>query len=342
MNVIKQNDQIKLIQVVKTVDWLVKNTSVNYFDPIKFTGYQRKIDLNHCEKIVKYLEKDFYMPSSIICATEKEYSEYQSLRIVDGQHRVEAFKMIFEKNRDRYNVIKDNEISVVVIENASEDVEINTFITINKTSKKVDTSLAYVLKNKTSQGESSLDLKISKREYISVELAQRLNTSIENKLWFDKIIFEGNPKDSPQLISLNAFVKSMRGLLYYLELYDILSIEWENQTEIETCLNNTEELFNFIWFNINMKWPMLFSNEFEKRRIIQGAIGLSSINKFINLKLKKTNKKMKLEEFKINFSNWINNVPIDYKMWEPGGKYSLFSSESGYSLIAREMFDKSE
>lgn len=342
MNIMMQNNKIKLIQVTKTVEWLVKNTSVNYFNPILFQGYQRKIDVNHCEKIVNYLKKDFYMPTSIICATEKKYNDQEKLRIVDGQHRVEAFRIMSEINKERYAEIKNCELSVIVIEEANETIEIDTFITINKTSKKVDTSLAYILRNKINQAKSSDDLNISKREYLAVELAQKINLSLENKLWYDKITFEGTTKNSLQLISLNAFVSSLRSLLYYLENYDIISLKWDNQNQIDACLSIVEEIFNYIWFIVSSKWQYLFTNNLEKRRIIQGPIGFSSINKFINLKLKSINKKMTLSEFKESFSQWINNCSVDSKMWEPGGNYSQFSSESGYNLIAKELFNKSE
>ena len=59
------------LHTAKTVDWLVNNTSVSVFDPIKFEGYQLEINENHCKKIVKYLETKFYLPTPIICACER-------------------------------------------------------------------------------------------------------------------------------------------------------------------------------------------------------------------------------------------------------------------------------
>ena len=41
-------DDSRIIQTKKTVDWLVNNTSVNVFNPITFEGYQRSIDEKHC------------------------------------------------------------------------------------------------------------------------------------------------------------------------------------------------------------------------------------------------------------------------------------------------------
>ena len=137
-----------IIQTRKTVDWLVNHTRVNVFNPMTFEGYQRSIDKKHCAKIVDYLSREFFLPTSIICASRKEYTEDAQLYIVDGQHRVEALRLLREEYPARYKQVKDYELSVIVLEKAEEEVEIDTFITINKTSKKVDTSLAYVLKNR--------------------------------------------------------------------------------------------------------------------------------------------------------------------------------------------------
>ena len=143
-----QNKELDLLQTKKTVDWLVSNTSVSVFSPINFKGYQRQIDEKHCMKIVEFLKRDFFMPTAIICATDHDFTDTSKLRIVDGQHRVNAFKILKESEPQRYAQIKAYEIPVIVMANVNENIEIDTFITINKTSKKVDTSLALVLKNK--------------------------------------------------------------------------------------------------------------------------------------------------------------------------------------------------
>ena len=59
---INQEDK-KLVQTTKTVDWLVNNTHVFVFDPVEFKGYQRDININHCSKIVKFLQNNFYLPN---------------------------------------------------------------------------------------------------------------------------------------------------------------------------------------------------------------------------------------------------------------------------------------
>jgi len=203
--------EANFLHTTKTVDWLTYSTYVSVFDPIKFRGYQREINENHCKKIVKYLENNFYLPTPIICACDGIYNDETPLRIVDGQHRVHAFKQLKEKNNIRYENVKDYEISVIVMENVDEELEIDTFITINKTSKRVDTSLAYVLKNKINFDKKSEDLNIPKLDYLAVELAVKF---IENNYWENRISFTGPPSNKgPETISLNAFVKATRRLI---------------------------------------------------------------------------------------------------------------------------------
>lgn len=333
----------RIIQTKKTVDWLVHNTRVKVFNPITFEGYQRSIDEKHCEKIVSYLFESFFLPTSIICASKEIYASDLELYIVDGQHRVQAFRLLEQRNHERYEQIKDNEISVIVLEQVEEEVEIDTFITINKTSKKVDTSLAYVLKNKINYNRASKDIGISKREYLSVELATLLNTPSQDadSFWENKISFEGTPtKQTPQLISLNAFVKSMRTFLGCLEKYNIINLSWNNQQELNTCISAAKHIIDSLWYEIRSKWPELFDSDLEKRRIIQGSIGFSSINRFLVQCLKAKNKKMTVNESIDQIATWIQSIQHSGRVWLPGGTFSKYSSEAGFSIIAQELMDK--
>lgn len=337
---IKQNESQKLIQDKKTVEWLILNTSVSVFDPVEFTGYQRKIDEKHCEKIVNYLEKEFFLPTSIICAVTDKYDKLAKLRIVDGQHRVHAMRLLKETNPIRYKQIKDKELSVIIMENPRENTEIDAFITINKTSKKVDTSLAYVLKSKLNKNSDSSNLTISKLEYLSVELAYRLNSQESNSIWRNKILYEGNPKDTSQLISLNAFVKSTRGLLGCLERKKLIKIEWTNSEEIDECLEQILGFVVFIWEVISDKWSNLFYNNPNDLRIIQGAIGYSALNKVICRIIGEMEYSQNMVDIKKVLKNRLNMISIDNDFWYPGGYFSRFSSENGYNIVANELLER--
>ncbi len=333
---IHQNRELDLIETKKTVEWLVENTTVSVFDPVNFTGYQRKINEDHCQKIVEFLKRDFFMPTAIICATDGDFREEDPMRIVDGQHRVQAFRLMKEKVPERYEEIRNYEVPVIVMARVDENTEIDTFITINKTSKKVDTSLALVLKNRINKYTTGDDLTMPKAEYIAVELAQRLNEKKDSEIWHDKILFEGNPKHTSQLISLNAFVRSTRVLVNHMDRGGLISLEWNSKEDIEDCTEKCCHMVCAIWEIVRQTWSGLFYADLEKRRIIQGSIGYTSINRTICAMLNQ-NHYDSIDQFIVDFAYAMKTIPIDAEKWLPGNVYSTYSSESGYRIVSREL-----
>lgn len=329
------------LHTIKTVEWLVNNTYVSVFDPVKFDGYQREINDAHCEKIVKYLKNNFYLPTPIICSCDEKYTDAIKLRIVDGQHRVRAFKNLMEKDNYRYQQIKNNQISVIIMEQVDIEKEIDTFITINKTSKRVDTSLAYVLKNKLNIEKTSSELTISKLDYIAVELAVLMNEN--NPIWKNRISFTGSPKqNSLEVISLNAFVKATRQLIGQLDKKEIIELKWENKIEIEDCIKTVEKIIDNLWIAVQEKWGDLFKYESSNVKIIQGPIGYSSITRFIaneikNLEIEQLQKIDSISMMDKMINKWINSIDLFEEVWYQGNKFSKLTSESGYNIIASEL-----
>lgn len=318
----------------KTVDWLVNNTIVSTFNSVSFEGYQRKIDEKHCQGIVSYLQKCFILPTAIICACEA-FTDEQRLRIVDGQHRVEAFKILRRDFPERYKAIESNQVPVIVLVGVPIEVEINTFITINKTSKKVDTSLAYVLRNKITREDDGANLALSRAEYLAVEVARKLNEN-NNEPWGNKILYEGAVKHSNQFISLNSFVSATRVLFNTIGKCGPFSISWSNEDEAQRLSEELSEIINTIWIIVYDKWRTLRSATFEERQIIQGSIGYTSITRTL-VKLMKGEKFNTKNEFISFVSKVINKIDIDDSMWLPGGSFSKYSSGSGYKFVSEEM-----
>lgn len=340
---IKQR-KMKIEMYKYTVDWLVNNTKVKVFDPITFKGYQRKIDDNHARKIVKYImDTEFYFPTSIICSIEELTNEDSKLSIVDGQHRIEAFKIIKEEYIDKYDEIKDYEIPVIILVSPDEKDEIETFITINKTSKTVDTSLAYVLKNmKNKNTGSSDDIDISKREYMAVEVAKKLNDNKEYSWWFGKISYEGPTKNTYELITLNAFVKSMRAYLNHLEKCGVISCQWTNSDEIDEQVNKVADLIQKTWTYVYEKWPEIDNTDNEDRRIIQGPIGFTTLNRYMITILKENDMRFtSVREYTNFLYKAIYDISVKGTSWKKGELYSKFTSESGYRAILDDLLKDS-
>lgn len=344
MIIIDQDKRAKLIETKKSVGWLIGHTEVAVFDPISFKGYQRSIDDKHCGRIVSFLEKEFFLPTPIICSVDSEFNEDTfPLRVVDGQHRIHALKMLKKENHKRFQEIESLEIPVIVMAGVDENLEIETFININKTAKKVDTSLALVLRNKINRSaKGSDDLTIPRAEYLAVELARLLNENQEDRnIWCEKILYEGQTKNTLQLITLNAFVKSVRSLLNLLGRKSIISLDWNDKDEMDRCQEECLNLILDIWTVVAQRWWELFDDTLEKRRIIQGPIGFSSIN----IVLKRLVKEYEIRD-RQNLVSAIDallgNSRIDYQRWLPGNYFSKYSSESGYNIVADEIFTSSK
>ena len=328
---IEQGKQ-QLVITSKTIDWLAHNTTVSVFDPIAFDGYQRQIDQNHCLKIVNYLKTSCFLPNAIICACD-DYDDGTQLRIVDGQHRVFAFKLLSEQDKDRYESIKGVEIPVIVMVNVPIGVEINTFITINKTSKKVDTSLAYVLKNKLSKGEG--DMVMSRAEYVAVEVAVGLNENSENSLWSNKILYEGAIKNSSCYISLNAFVRATRVFVNTLNQIGYIDLKWDLKTkkeEVEQITLKVKELIYLIWDSVYTHWPELEKISFEEKQVLQGSIGYTAIIKTLVKLIKEKN--ITSNNLKIFIRSTILSINVPYIEWTKEGSFSNYSSEAGYKIVS--------
>ena len=336
MEYIEAKQEYRLLVTMKPIWWLVEKTKVCVFDPVTFEGYQRQIDRNHCMKIVNYLLKDSFLPSAIICS-DRQTGIDGKMWIVDGQHRVEAFRMLRDENAERFAEIAEVEIPVVIMNNVPIEKEIETFITINKTSKKVDTSLAYVLRNKISQEGG--DMAMPKSEYISVEAARKLSLDGESKIWDGKILFEGNVKLAEEYISLNAFVRATRILVNMMWKKGVISFDWRTKEDVAETTRTVTDLIDFIWNRVQIRWPELFISNDDDRRIIQGSIGYTAITRSM-VKLMRDIDVRDRESFMKAACDIIMNFKVGYEKWVSKGIYSKYSSESGYKIVSDELIGK--
>lgn len=349
MEYINQLSECMIIQTKKTVEWLIDNTEVRTFNKVTFEGYQRQVNENHVKGIAKYINESFeknpknkfFLPTSIICASNQKFGENTKLFVVDGQHRIEAFKYLHKKYQEQYQKIKKFELSVIVLEEPSEALEVDTFITINKTSRKVDTSLAYILKGKISRLEKDSDNAslLSRQEYLAVELAIFLNENSESN-WYGRIMLEGNPsKYSDETISLNSFVRSLRVLIRELSNYRVISLGWKNEQDLKSILDTLKDFYLYFSKLVISRWPGLFRNS-GRESVIQGSIGVSSLNKFLILKLKEANITFDdIDKFKDSLSKWVFDINIDESAWLRGNEFSKYSSEAGFNMIANILLD---
>ena len=326
-----------------SVDWLVENTMVNKFSIDEkdgsLHGYQREPKDSHIKKIIDYVLKNkFYFPSCIVCSNPADGTDNKKILqqnkktyfIVDGQHRIEAFRRMKNDpdSQHRYNEIKDYTIPLTILDQVDEKIEISTFITINKTGRKVDTSLALILKNK--MDKKYPDEKDAKIDYLAVELARKMNGD-EKGLWFGQIAF--GEKVKKKALSLNAFVKAIRRNIRMLEKNNLIDLANLKNDSVNTTIDLLQRIQDYIWGSVRKKWPDLFHDEIFSKSVIAGPIGFTSINKYILSQVNDCNADENLIREKIE--NSIECIDCPSKLWLKSDIFATYSSESGYSKIVK-------
>lgn len=342
---IEQEANFSIECEAQTVDWLVENTMANKFrmEDGVVLSYQREIKDSHVNKIVNYIkDNDFYFPSNIVCSIPKETNLLEKngkkYFIVDGQHRIEAFRIIKRDYPEKYDKIRNYTIPITKLVNVDEATEISTFITINKTSRKVDTSLAYALKKRLE--DFGTESGISKVDYASIMLAENVNDDNTN-FWHGKISFENvkNKSDKDEdikLLSLNAFIKAVRRLIRSLEKKGLIKLEANDDNSFKPVIDNIKSILNCIWENAEKKWGNLFEKDQIHNNVLLGPIGFTSICKYIAYQITKEPFSDGIENA---ISRFIKNIGYGSEEWlkydDPAKKkFCKYTSESGYSVIA--------
>lgn len=349
---------IKLIQdglefyITKlNVEELIENSYIEFFNSETEEGYQRPLNTAHVKSIVKYLinANEPIMASAIIAAVDENTTRYDEnhseldirtrVRIVDGQHRIEAFKMLKNLHESKYKIIKDFEYPVVLLKigNDQKIHEINAFIDLNKKGKKVSTDLALRLQSKIRQQVNEYSSFEEIEQEVAQSIAKYLNKD-ENSIWFDAI------KDSPEkvnkIISLNAFSHSLIPIIKVYKKFNLLEpYEINNEKIVEISLELNRLIFA-IWKIIEHKWPECFINQIsrmDKAYSIQKGLGVNTLHLVVASCYEKC--KGNIENTLLDFEKIIINSSIEYFDWKSGGKFSGYSSSAGFRELSKKVIE---
>ncbi len=335
---------LKMYLLTLTVKELVQYTFVNIFNSETGEGYQRPLDPNHYRKISKYFinEDNPILPPTILSAINEDKCEYidgylkikDRLRLVDGQHRIEGFKYLQKVNYERYKELENMEIPVTVLSISENDelYEINTFIDINSKGKKVSTDLAIRLRDSLRDKIKMYKSKKDLIESITTKTALMLNNKDNLSLWYDSI--KVSPEIKGKIISINAFCQSLIPIVEnFLENRDI-SIEDVDNEMLNSLVQETSEIVNFIWDVIEIKWEDCFSKyvpKFKKEYNLQKGTGAYSIHLLMSECIDSS--EGDINKAKDQFEKIINVSEISSSDWITGGTFSGFSSKSGFKQI---------
>ncbi|KRF01080.1 hypothetical protein ASG89_26085 [Paenibacillus sp. Soil766] len=343
--------------VVLTIEELVFGTYVLQFNSEEENsrGYQRPLLPSHFRKITKYLQgSGAILPPAILTASEPGNIEYNQnrlgiigkLRVVDGQHRIAAFKQLREIDEFKYSEIKHYEIPVIImiIPEEKQIHEINTFININSKGKKVSTDLAIRLREQIrDKGENNFYFnKVEVIEDIATKITKSINSN-ENSVWYNAI--KVGPDQSGRIISINAFNKS---------LFDLLSLFWENKklsNEIE-AKHYTEffqQLLVECWDSVMSKWPGCFNFKNEEKYNsyynIQKGIGVNSLHiiltRIIRSKYQECPTLELLKTAVVNdFIKILKKTIVTDEDWMIGGEFMGFASRAGFNQVAERIMEE--
>lgn len=325
-------------------------------------GYQRKIEDNHLKKLKKaILNNELVSPTSILLGIQK--SVYDTIKkdidskdslltklfidvsdgkkifsIIDGQHRIEAFKQLTEDkkidiNCDEYFL---NTI-IMVIDDNNRRVEVDAFNDINSKAKRLKTDLTMLALLRIKQLEGDLDF--NAYEYLTNSLCYSIN-NLEGWIWQNAIIYPENNKVG--IIGYKAFYESIEPICkeFYQKAENKSRTLGEMDNDVNEIINN---LLRPCWDTVERKWSKCFNEEkalsddgfmikfYNKDYNLQKPIGVRAINSIISDLYKLYN----INEVVNFFVKIMENCNISKEDWESGGKFSGLSSEAGFKVVKK-------
>lgn len=350
----KQGKNVFYLLSINVVD-LLDCYSIDLFDEENNPdGYQRSIQKPHRRKIMEYLinEENPILNTAIIAACDKEkifandnyLSINDDIRIVDGQHRVEAFKELSISNREFFiSKFKDYQLPIILMEVDNKEVsgkrilEMETFININNKNKRVNTALAVsilekirsVKKPELYENISYTNMNDKVRDEFIDSICNRVTEELNNNsksIWY-KRIKTGDSNTKNRIISRNTFADSIKPIVKkYLSKNNVVD------RKTNELVKEFTKLIEFIWNIIMRKWP---ETENVKYYNIQKGIGVYSIHNIFAMCIDKVG-----ERCKEYFGEIIKESKVIDEDWAIGGKFSPLNSKSGIKEIEKYILNE--
>ncbi|MRZ79402.1 DGQHR domain-containing protein [Paeniclostridium sordellii] len=361
-------DRIKIVITSLTVEELIKIAKPEVYNSIDSPqGYQRPINNNHVKNIIDYLKNEQYpiLPTSMVMAIDTEDFVYRNdnefnfngyLRIVDGQHRIEAMRRIVKELKDEINLYpndKDAEtqeelemflkweypVNIMLLDkknNWERYIEIRSFVDINKKGKTVATDLADTNMRKIRTTLEELPQKQAIHQ-VSLEVVNKL---IEDKksVWY-KSIKTGDTGTNTKIIGIGQFSKSIMPLSRKYLYFTYSKKEYYFKNEIEDVVSTIYTILKKYWIYICYNWKEAFTynQDMDTYSVnydysIQKGIGVFPLHRLLTTEFMNT-KDIEQALESCRFILYENKSKIVSEDWEVGGTFTSYSSSSGYAKI---------
>lgn len=332
-------------------------------------GYQRQPNRTHYLKIKNYILKNFEsfkFPTSIILGTDKvkiekfikkdSCGEYLDIdislgekvfRIVDGQHRIEGIREA-AKEKPALNDLLLNAI-ILISPSGHKSVELEAFIDINSTAKRISTDLAtlarfdYEIKEKRISEPNPI-------KHIATKTAFHLKEDYPLSVWSSAVKFDIHSEISLGIVGVTLFRESIEPIVsVYLEK-KFIDRGNKNESELisyyDDCARQVAAEIDDVWNNIiRKKWSECFLESIAKSEVgelktifysneyyIQKTLGVKVLNGLYSEIIKQNGI---TEQSKNIFKDLIQKSKVMSRDWKKGGPFSGLSSESGFSKIRK-------
>lgn len=367
----KQYDQ-EFFSVVLSFREISDHSKVLVFGEDDY-GYQRKVNALHLNRMVKTLKEgiEILSPTSILLGISPENIEIlthknkddlymfdtsniekisEKFRIIDGQHRLAAFKKTLEEGSvspELKDKLLNYQFNVIfaVIPDQDRTIEIDLFNSINSKAKPLKTDLIKLAKYNYDIIYKKTD--INYIDHLIARIVYKLN-STTSSVWNNAIKVDVNSSNPIGSISFTAFAGSIEKVVkVYFDRNSQDDLNLKEFKEIDEILNKLAENFiieiiNPIWEEIHTKWGLCFkkaekfvSNEgytiwYDDNFYLQLPMGVKALHGKLTQNIEKNPQlEIAIDEFK----KWIAKSPISSSDWEKGKAFKGLSSEAGYKII---------
>lgn len=187
-------------------------------------GYQRELNKSRVAKLASALEDGQvdlptgvllnlrgYEPNQHRDGDQLKLFSTDKLFLVDGQHRMEALKLLVSKSEDRWG---DFEVPFSCMLGADEDEELKQFHIVNSTAKSVSTDLSLDLLKERAEGDPALVKLLLDEDQLWKVDARRLTEEIDKTSapWAGRIRMQGDDRANT-MIQAGGFTLSLKPLL---------------------------------------------------------------------------------------------------------------------------------
>ncbi|UKB81291.1 DGQHR domain-containing protein [Chryseobacterium sp. MEBOG07] len=348
---------------------IISNTSKVLVYEIDDDGYQRKPNRSHYLKIKNYILKnknDFKFPTSLILGCDKSeitkllkyddcgnYLEFDEnfqkkiFRIVDGQHRIEGINEALKDDNSLLDLLFN--VVILVSPENKKSVELEAFIDINSTAKRISTDLATLARFDYEIKENSV-IENNAPRHIAIKTAYHLKEDFPKSVWNSAIKFDIHSDISLGIVGVTLFRESIDPIISILLESKLKNKSKASNSQIirdydflaKDIANELDKVWNEI---IRKKWSECFSESIVKNEAgelkhiyysndyyIQKTLGVKVLNGIYSEVLKQY--RDNTEAFDA-FRKIIMDSKIMSKDWKKGGLFSGLSSESGFYKIRK-------